>query len=975
MPFKFNCSNPACSAHIEAEDDWVGESVECPSCGVQLVVPEAVAGEVSEGGVKKKIIGMGAVGAVVLGVAAAVFFRGEGGDGGGKAESSSGGAEGAGSRSIVQPIIDDAGTSSAGSAEVIWVEGEAAASSNAQTHNWYNSVKRDQLSGGDWLNHYSNARSAEARWRFQVGQSGEYDFWVRANPTGKVKLSWRLGGEGDWREIDFAGKVDRANIAADGKNDMRHVAWVKVGRVKLATGEGIVEFRLHSGISNHGGLDCFVFSPTPFAPNGKLKPGTKLGLADAGSWAFEPGADPVSKSSRIDLSVMNEETAGMAGFVGHDQRGDFVDGRGNPLRFWAVNTSFHQRTGDMDALRYHAKWLARRGVNMVRSHSHLLSRRKNAGIDEVEDKEIDQIRRLVAVMRDEGIYTTISPYWATATKWRRSLGLANPEGDSLVGMLFWDEKLQAGYRAWWRKLLMEKNPHTGVPLAEDSAVAILQLQNEDSLLFYTLQSVKGEARRDLRRRFHDFLVKKHGSVAAAASAWGSGNSRNPNDNTGRKEMGLFSIWHLTQNASGAKQNRYADQLEFYGRLMYDFNAKMAKFLREELGCKQLINAGNWKTANAAKMNDIERWSYTANEVIGVNRYFNGGSHVNPTDRRKSGYTITKGDQFSGQSVLRQPRRFPLTLKLPAGKPFIISESSWVPPLKYQSEGPFLIAAYSSLTGFDAYYWFAMGDADYARPMGKWQMNTPMLAGQFPAAAILFRKGYVRRAEPVLSEHRSLEDLWQRHKPLAVEDAGYDPNRDSGTMNQLSAVKTSMDPLAYLAGPVEVHYDSDPVKSASTSSGIKGDVVTSRTGELKWDVEGGTCTLDAPKAQGVTGFIAGRAIELSALSIESQNEYATLLAVSLDGADLVDSGQILIQIGTTSRPYGWRTEAQGEKRQITSLGGPPWNVVEAKLRLGLKNSRVKRAEVLDGNFQKTAQVAISDGSFTAPESALYVLLLE
>lgn len=439
-------------------------------------------------------------------------------------------------------------------------------------------------------------------------------------------------------------------------------------------------------------------------------------------------------------------------------------------------------------------------------------------------------------------------------------------------------------------------------------------------------------------------------------------------------MGLFSIWELTQNAGGAKQNRYADQLEFYGRLMHDFNAGMARFLREDLGCKQLINAGNWKTANAAKLNDIERWTYTANEVVGVNRYFNGGSHVNPSDKGKSGYAITKGDTFSGESALRQPRRFPLTLKMPAGKPFIISESSWVPPLKYQSEGPFLVAAYSSLTGFDAEYWFAMGDADYGRPIGKWQMNTPMLAGQFPAAALLFRQGYVKRGEPVLSEHRSLDDLWQRRKPLAVEDAGYDPNRDQGTINQLSSVKTSMDPLAYLAGPVEVHYDSDPAKSKLAKFNAAGGTVTSGTGELKWDTKAGVCTLDAPKAQGVTGFIGGRRIELSALSVESGNEYLTVLSVSLDGEDLVDSRQVLVQIGTTSRPYGWRTRPKGDGREIVSLGSAPWNVVKADVKLKIKNSQVMRAETLDGNFLKVGETKIEGGGFTAPEDALYLLML-
>ena len=57
----------------------------------------------------------------------------------------------------------------------------------------------------------------------------------------------------------------------------------------------------------------------------------------------------------------------------------------------------------------------------------------------------------------------------------------------------------------------------------------------------------------------------------------------------------------------------------------------------------------------------------------------------------------------------------LTLKQVDGYPMIVPESSWVPPLGYQSEGPFLVAAYQSLTGVDIYYWFAMGEEDWRQP--------------------------------------------------------------------------------------------------------------------------------------------------------------------------------------------------------------------------------------------------------------------
>ena len=62
--------------------------------------------------------------------------------------------------------------------------------------------------------------------------------------------------------------------------------------------------------------------------------------------------------------------------------------------------------------------------------------------------------------------------------------------------------------------------------------------------------------------------------------------------------------------------------------MYRFNPEMERYLREDLGCKQLINAGNWKTADTIRLNDVERWSYTANEVLAVNNYYSP-VHIGP----------------------------------------------------------------------------------------------------------------------------------------------------------------------------------------------------------------------------------------------------------------------------------------------------------------------------------------------------------
>src|SRR5262249_11468106 len=135
--------------------------------------------------------------------------------------------------------------------------------------------------------------------------------------------------------------------------------------------------------------------------------------------------------------------------------------------------------------------------------------------------------------------------------------------------------------------------------------------------------------------------------------------------------------------------------------------------------------------------------------------------------------------------------------------------------------PFLGAAYQSLTGLDAGYWFSTWEAEWSNhdraewdsaSRAKWTIATPTVLGQFPAAPLLFRRGQVAMGKPAVIEHRSLQQLWERVPPIIDEDPPYDPNRDLGDTVQRSQTAGGVDPLAFLVGPVQVVYGSDPAKT-------------------------------------------------------------------------------------------------------------------------------------------------------------------
>jgi hypothetical protein len=740
--------------------------------------------------------------------------------------------------------------------------------------------------------------------------------------------------------------------------------------------------------------------------------GTGAALAQTASppqatWAFQPEPDRFAPSALLDLRPLNEPVAGQHGFVRVDRQGGFVRGDGQPIRFWAVNSNVGRRPqaearplwpqGEND-LSHHARFLAKRGVNMVRLHRQIspdLDTHPDAALTDINHAERDAIWRTVAAMRKEGIYTTLSPYWGVPMKFGPKWGIAGGAGQSALGLLFFDDTLQAAYRAWLKQLLVEKNPYTGVSLAQDPSVAVFQLQNEDSLLFWTVDGIQGPQREALERRFAEFVRTRHGSLAAASKAWGGETAKGDQPAAGR--LALLEMWRLTQAPprSDGQRQRLADQTEFYARTMHDFNRRTVDYLRQELGVKALINAGNWKTANAERLGDAERWSYLPGEVDAVNHYF-GGLHQGVNN----GWAIVNGDRFTSDSALRSPHLLPINLKQTQGRPIMVTESAWVPPNAYGAEGPFLVAAYTSLTGVAAYHWFATDFQAWTPPRSangympsllKWTFATPETLGSFPAAALAYRRGDIRTGAPVLVEQRPLAALWQRQSPRIFEGTGFDPNRDKGDGTRpRNAAATALPPESFLVGPVLARLGAEAGATTTvtdpapwiTASGIRAN-----TGEIVLDPRKGVATVDTPRTQGVAAhFAQAPAHQLSTLGVRSGNAFGAVMAVSLDQQPLSDSRSVLLQYATQSRPTGWQQKpatlrledgSQTAGWEVVAHGQAPWQVVQPELEVSLRNSRLRRATALDMNGMPLQSVPVkrADGVFRLrfPPATMYVVL--
>ncbi len=121
-------------------------------------------------------------------------------------------------------------------------------------------------------------------------------------------------------------------------------------------------------------------------------------------------------------------------------------------------------------------------------------------------------------------------------------------------------------------------------------------------------------------------------------------------------------------------------------------------------------------------------------------------------------------------------------------------------------------------------------------------------------------------------------------------------------------------------------------------------------------------------------------------MQTRNDYAAVLAVAMDDKPLASSASILVQVGTTARPSGWREKAvtwkdeSGQMQngfEIVSIGQAPWQVVCNDVSLTINNPTVSRAVVLDMNGMKRGELLLArDGakaSFQMPRDAMYVVL--
>lgn len=225
--------------------------------------------------------------------------------------------------------------------------------------------------------------------------------------------------------------------------------------------------------------------------------------------------------SPIDVSFLNGGPASRRISVKGEH---FVDDSGKRVRFMGVNITFSGCFPEKGQATRVARRLGQLGFNVVRFH-HMDARDIWLPDQKALDPEkLDRLDWFIRQLKDNGIYANLNLHVSRTYPGLKEANL--PYGYRYGKMVdrFYEPfvRMQEEYAT---ALLDRVNPYTELRVADDPAVAFVEMNNENTLLAMRGEAVTGLSgpyRAALEAKWRQWLKKRYGDMSALAKAWDAG---------------------------------------------------------------------------------------------------------------------------------------------------------------------------------------------------------------------------------------------------------------------------------------------------------------------------------------------------------------------------------------------------------------------------------------------------------------------
>lgn len=655
-------------------------------------------------------------------------------------------------------------------------------------------------------------------------------------------------------------------------------------------------------------------------------------IREHGSFSFViPDTDTLHND--VDMSFLNSEAAGSSGFV-KVMNGHFVDGKGNPVRFFGTNLTFSSAFPEKGTAVMIAGRLRKLGMNVVRFH-HMDNQSApegiwNATMKDLDPAQLDKLDWLVYQLKLHGIYSNLNTHVSRDYPGSDYRGIDQFNYGKGIDQFYQPYiEMQKDYA---KKLLTHKNPYTGTTYNDEPAVAFVEVNNENSLIsnWSLLPKLNQAHKSALLQQWKEWMdrhpeyLKKSGVSADLMGIITAYGDKTPEV---QKEM----LWSFLMD----REMAYAKEMVGYYKNDLKVKANIAETQAYYSGV-----AGVWRESQVSDFDDMHSYWEHPN--------FPGKSWS------ASDWTIRNSsmvsDKQGGKLTWFVQHRI-------AGMPLTISEYDHPAPSFFCAEMFPMLNSFAAYQNFDGIYHFTF-DAPYD---GGRIDNFFSSAGHplkqifVPAGAVLFRMGAVKPGRNAvqlgLPFSAVLENMLKTGDKIHLHGSNMSYVwKDAGATAGMAILH-----------PVDVNVKATDFKLAGPVSETSGPW-ESETGEIIWDTRdsvNAVYKINAPSARAAIGYIGGKNIELGDVTIAmdtTRSNWATITVTALDGKSLEKSDKILLVAAGRVENTGWKWNAS--KTSLgTEWGKAPTIAEGIPLRLTFKNMDKVKVYALDPAGNRGSEVPV------------------
>jgi hypothetical protein len=653
-----------------------------------------------------------------------------------------------------------------------------------------------------------------------------------------------------------------------------------------------------------------------------------------------------------DMAHLLHKPAGVKGFITIAD-GHLCTGDGERWRIWGQNLCFNAPLPPVHMAPAIARRLAKFGINCIRFHhmDHrfprgVLMRRmgRNPASGErdmqttraLDPEAMARMDYFVYCCKQNGVYIdlnlNVSRPFTTAD------GVMNAEwigyGKALT---YFDPQLIMLQKEYARQMLDHVNPFTGNRYAEEPAVAIVEMVNENSVLeSWVNNRLRGEQTQPagtwcdippayakvLDRLWNNWLADKYTDREELSQAW-DGDLRdfeNPAQGSVRRLR--------REDFASASSGRFMDEASFYAEIERNFFRDMESYLRGELGVKQVILGTSDHNHGMNGQLHVQN-----NSILGI---IDG--HCYWQHPRFPGRAWSRSDWLIANTPMVDAPDHSAPAQLSRscvkGMPYIVSEINEPFPNDYAAEFIPIMASYALLQDWDGLFFFSYGGGAEEQwksgcirsyfSMG----NDPVKMTETAIGALMFLRGGVKAAETMIERHLTRTGVLES---LRFRPDDKHPYSISHLLGRLALVhRTAI-----------ADFYAESISPAEGEIKLPELEIKSDTGELIWEDKpnDGRVIVNSPCCQILIGRNGKRSTHN--ITFHQETPFAAVQLISLDGKTISESELMLLVTVARVANTGMKWLDDTRRSLGENWGEPPTRVEPVTGRLEMQN--LKNAE--------------------------------